>query len=82
MEHEPKWHPQELPADVRFNNSFTHAHSHMAAGTHTRSSRTPEFRLVAQIVPNMAILQLAVRLKCFEFKRTPRVLRTQNKGWT
>jgi len=27
MEHEPKWHPQELPADVRFNNSFTHTHA-------------------------------------------------------
>jgi len=28
MEHEPKWHPQELPADVRFNNSFTRTHTH------------------------------------------------------
>jgi len=26
-EHEPKWHPQELPADIRFNNSVIHTHT-------------------------------------------------------
>lgn len=35
MKQKKKWHPQELPADVRFNNSVIHSHTH----THTHTER-------------------------------------------